>query len=65
MKDSCSVEIALRCLATEYDGFGPNKLADGGVLAAIIAAGIKGILRIIDCCLIFASFDIMNTMLVA
>ncbi|KAK1434256.1 hypothetical protein QVD17_11176 [Tagetes erecta] len=41
-KDRSSVEIALRCLATENDGFGPNKLADGGVLAAIIAAGVKG-----------------------
>ncbi|KAI3786220.1 hypothetical protein L1987_45355 [Smallanthus sonchifolius] len=41
-KDSSSVEIALRCLATENDGFGPNKLADGGVLAAVIAAGVKG-----------------------
>ncbi|KAJ9568502.1 hypothetical protein OSB04_004468 [Centaurea solstitialis] len=41
-KDSCSVEVSLRCLATENDGIGPNKLADGGVLAAVIAAGIKG-----------------------
>ncbi|XP_024969419.1 nuclear pore complex protein NUP107 isoform X3 [Cynara cardunculus var. scolymus] len=41
-KDSCSIEVSLRCLATENDGFGPNKLADGGVLAAVIAAGIKG-----------------------
>ncbi|XP_076889384.1 nuclear pore complex protein NUP107-like isoform X2 [Bidens hawaiensis] len=41
-KDSSSVEIALRCCATENDGFGPNKLADGGVLAAVIAAGVKG-----------------------
>nr|XP_043615139.1 nuclear pore complex protein NUP107 isoform X2 [Erigeron canadensis] len=41
-KDGCCIEIALRCLATEYDGFGPNKLADGGILAAVIAAGIKG-----------------------
>ncbi|XP_071731961.1 nuclear pore complex protein NUP107 isoform X2 [Rutidosis leptorrhynchoides] len=41
-KDSCTVEIALRCLGTEFDGFGPNKLADGGVLAAVIAAGVKG-----------------------
>ncbi|KAK9066146.1 hypothetical protein SSX86_013467 [Deinandra increscens subsp. villosa] len=41
-KDSSSVEIALRCVAIENDGFGPNKLADGGVLAAVIAAGVKG-----------------------
>ncbi|KAL8230247.1 hypothetical protein R6Q57_000025 [Mikania cordata] len=41
-KDSSSVEIALRCVATENDGFGPNKLGDGGVLAAVIAAGVKG-----------------------
>ncbi|GJZ04016.1 nuclear pore complex protein NUP107 [Tanacetum coccineum] len=41
-KDSSSVEVALRCLATENDGFGPNKLADGGILAAVIAAGVKG-----------------------
>ncbi|KAI7735809.1 hypothetical protein M8C21_000571 [Ambrosia artemisiifolia] len=41
-KDSSSVEIALRCMATESDGFGPNELADGGVLAAVVAAGVKG-----------------------
>ncbi|KAI3521334.1 hypothetical protein L1887_10797 [Cichorium endivia] len=41
-KDNCSIEVSLRCLATENDGFGSNKLADGGLLAAIIAAGIKG-----------------------
>ncbi|MFS7974637.1 putative nuclear pore protein [Helianthus anomalus] len=42
LKDSSCVDIALRCMATESDGFGPNELADGGVLAAVIAAGVKG-----------------------
>ncbi|GJZ74023.1 hypothetical protein Tco_0638169 [Tanacetum coccineum] len=32
------IEVALRCLATENDGFGPNKHPDGGILAAVIAA---------------------------
>ncbi|GKD96314.1 hypothetical protein Tco_1380211, partial [Tanacetum coccineum] len=41
-KDSGSVEDALRCLVTENDGFGPTKFADGGILAAVIAAGVKG-----------------------
>ncbi|GKD61210.1 hypothetical protein Tco_1298719, partial [Tanacetum coccineum] len=40
-KDSSSVEDALRCLVTENDGFGPTKFADGGILAAVIAAVVK------------------------
>ncbi|KAL7603921.1 nuclear pore complex protein NUP107 [Lactuca sativa] len=41
-KDRYSIEVSLQCTATESDGFGSNKVADGGLLAAIVAAGIKG-----------------------
>jgi nuclear pore complex protein Nup107 len=42
-KDPCCIEVALRCLATEGDGFGLHEANDGGLLAAIMAAGFKGI----------------------
>ncbi|XP_051181315.1 nuclear pore complex protein NUP107 isoform X1 [Lolium perenne] len=41
-KDPCCIEVALRCLATEGDGFGLHEANDGGLLAAIMAAGFKG-----------------------
>nr|GEW46812.1 nuclear pore complex protein NUP107 [Tanacetum cinerariifolium] len=36
-KDSSSVEVALACLAIENDGFGSNKLVDGGVVSKVIS----------------------------
>uniref|UniRef100_A0A5B7BC96 Nuclear pore complex protein n=1 Tax=Davidia involucrata TaxID=16924 RepID=A0A5B7BC96_DAVIN len=41
-RDNYCIEVLLRCLATEGDGLGPHELNDGGVLAAVIAAGFKG-----------------------
>ncbi|KAL4584438.1 hypothetical protein LXL04_009039 [Taraxacum kok-saghyz] len=41
-KDSCSIEVSLRCTATESDGFGSNVGGDGGLLGGIMTAGIKG-----------------------
>lgn len=40
--DNYCIEIVLRCLATEGDGLGQHQLNDGGILAAVIAAGFKG-----------------------
>lgn len=41
-RDNYSIEVVLRCLATDGDGLGPHDLNDGGVLATVIAAGFKG-----------------------
>ncbi|XP_062182499.1 nuclear pore complex protein NUP107 [Phragmites australis] len=41
-RDPSCVEVALRCLATEGDGYGLHEANDGGLLAAIMAAGFKG-----------------------
>ncbi|KAL6908067.1 hypothetical protein ACP4OV_002237 [Aristida adscensionis] len=41
-KDPCCIEVALRCLAAEGDGYGHHEANDGGLLAAIMAAGFKG-----------------------
>lgn len=41
-KDSYCIEVVLRCLAVEGDGLGPHDLNDGGILAAVLAAGFKG-----------------------
>ncbi|MCD7455898.1 hypothetical protein HAX54_030051 [Datura stramonium] len=41
-RDNYCVEVVLRCLATENDGLGPHKFHDGGILAAMLAAGFKG-----------------------
>ncbi|XP_059287658.1 nuclear pore complex protein NUP107 isoform X1 [Lycium ferocissimum] len=41
-KDNYCVEVVLRCLATENDGLGPHQFHDGGILAAVLAAGFKG-----------------------
>ncbi|CAN6373285.1 unnamed protein product [Urochloa humidicola] len=41
-RDPCCIEVALRCLAAEGDGYGLHEANDGGLLAAIIAAGSKG-----------------------
>ncbi|CAO2149935.1 unnamed protein product [Urochloa humidicola] len=41
-RDPCCIEVALRCLAAEGDGYGLHEANDGGLLAAIIAAGFKG-----------------------
>ncbi|EPS66094.1 hypothetical protein M569_08683, partial [Genlisea aurea] len=41
-RDESCVEIALRCLAVVGDGIGSNDLNDGGILASIMSAGIKG-----------------------
>lgn len=40
-RDPC-FEVALRCLAAEGDGYGLHEANDGGLLAAIMAAGFKG-----------------------
>ncbi|KAL7234887.1 hypothetical protein ACSBR1_018371 [Camellia fascicularis] len=40
--DNYSIEVVLRCLATDGDGLGPHELNDGGILATVIAAGFKG-----------------------
>lgn len=41
-RDNYCVEVVLRCLATENDGLGSHKFHDGGILAAMLAAGFKG-----------------------
>ncbi|KAJ1276589.1 hypothetical protein BS78_05G226100 [Paspalum vaginatum] len=41
-KDPCCIEVSLRCLAAEGDGYGLHEANDGGLLAAIMAAGFKG-----------------------
>ncbi|TVU23912.1 hypothetical protein EJB05_26300 [Eragrostis curvula] len=41
-KDPCCIEVALRCKAEEGDGYGLHEANDGGLLAAIMAAGFKG-----------------------
>lgn len=41
-KDPCCIDVALRCLAAEGDGYGLHETNDGGLLAAIMAAGFKG-----------------------
>ncbi|KAJ8560909.1 hypothetical protein K7X08_027099 [Anisodus acutangulus] len=41
-RDNYCVEVVLRCLATENDGLGPHQFHDGGILAAMLAAGFKG-----------------------
>ncbi|CAO2142575.1 unnamed protein product [Urochloa humidicola] len=41
-RDPCCIEVALRCLAAEGDGYGLHEANDGGLLAAVIAAGFKG-----------------------
>jgi len=42
-RDPCCIEVALCCLAAEGDGYGLHETSDGGLLAAIMAAGFKGI----------------------
>jgi nuclear pore complex protein Nup107 len=42
-RDPCCIEVALSCLAAEGDGYGLHEANDGGLLAAIMAAGFKGI----------------------
>ena len=42
-RDPCCIEVALRCLGAERDGYGLHEANDGGLLAAIMAAGFKGI----------------------
>ncbi|OIT06019.1 nuclear pore complex protein nup107 [Nicotiana attenuata] len=41
-RDNYCVEVVLRCLATEKDGLGSHQFPDGGILAAMLAAGFKG-----------------------
>eukprot|EP00267_Zea_mays_P039164 XP_008677922.1 nuclear pore complex protein NUP107 isoform X1 [Zea mays] len=41
-RDPCCIEVALRCLAAEGDGYGLHEANDGGLLAAVMAAGFKG-----------------------
>ncbi|CAN6381913.1 unnamed protein product [Urochloa humidicola] len=41
-RDPCCIEVALRCLAAEGDGYGLHEANDGGLLAAIMSAGFKG-----------------------
>ncbi|KAG8090488.1 hypothetical protein GUJ93_ZPchr0011g26904 [Zizania palustris] len=41
-KDPCCIQVSLRCLAVEGDGFGLHEANDGGLLATIMAAGFKG-----------------------
>ncbi|XP_075087245.1 nuclear pore complex protein NUP107 isoform X1 [Nicotiana tabacum] len=41
-RDNYCVEVVLRCLATEKDGLGSHQFHDGGILAAMLAAGFKG-----------------------
>jgi nuclear pore complex protein Nup107 len=41
-KHPCCIEVALCCLAAEGDGYGLHEANDGGLLAAIMAAGFKG-----------------------
>lgn len=41
-RDNYCIEVVLRCLAVEGDGLGPHDLNDGGILAAVLAAGFKG-----------------------
>lgn len=40
--NSYCVEVRLRCLAIEGDGLGLHESNDGGLLAAVMAAGFKG-----------------------
>ncbi|XP_073021989.1 nuclear pore complex protein NUP107 [Primulina eburnea] len=40
--DNYFIKVVLRCLAVEGDGLGPHDLNDGGILAAVLAAGFKG-----------------------
>ncbi|KAF5733486.1 nuclear pore complex protein [Tripterygium wilfordii] len=41
-RDNYCVEVVLRCLAVENDGLGSHELGDGGLLATVLAAGLKG-----------------------
>uniref|UniRef100_A0A1D1YQA4 Nuclear pore complex protein n=2 Tax=Anthurium amnicola TaxID=1678845 RepID=A0A1D1YQA4_9ARAE len=41
-KDEYCIEVALRCIAVDGDGLGLHDGSDGGILAAIMAAGFKG-----------------------
>ncbi|KAL8138365.1 hypothetical protein V2J09_004366 [Rumex salicifolius] len=41
-RDSYCIEVGLCCLAVEHDGLGPHDSNDGGILAAVMAAGFKG-----------------------
>jgi len=41
-RDPCCIEVALRCLAAEGDGYGLHEANNGGLLAAVMAAGFKG-----------------------
>lgn len=41
-KNNYTLEVALRCLAVNGDGLGLHEANDGGLLAAVIAAGFKG-----------------------
>ncbi|EEC80177.1 hypothetical protein OsI_22031 [Oryza sativa Indica Group] len=41
-KDPCCIQVSLLCLAVEGDGLGLHEANDGGLLAAIMAAGFKG-----------------------
>ncbi|XP_010261756.1 PREDICTED: nuclear pore complex protein NUP107 isoform X2 [Nelumbo nucifera] len=41
-RNSCCIEVVLRCLAVEGDGLGPQDNSDGGILATVLAAGFKG-----------------------
>lgn len=43
-KDPCCIQVSLLCLAVEGDGLGLHEANDGGLLAAIMAAGFKGII---------------------
>lgn len=42
VRDECSIEVILRCLAIEGDGIGPHEVSDGGILSTVLAAGFKG-----------------------
>lgn len=44
-RDNYTLEVALRCLAVNGDGFGVHEANDGGLLATVIAAGFKGELK--------------------
>lgn len=48
-RDNYCVEVVLRCLAVEGDGLGLHERNDGGILAAVMAAGFKGIKMIVIC----------------
>lgn len=41
-RDEYCLEVALRCLAENGDGFGIHEANDGGLLATVMAAGFKG-----------------------